>query len=147
MIMFSFGSSRLVHSKRRRGIRNVAEYALHVQCAWRFRKASRILVGFQDMYYPAIVAQSVLNPDDFDWDFPGANRCDCFFETFLSSAECNGLCVTAIRADQIGGFEISFSDDFALDVFPDVVTAGEVWRVFKPEEDTRHDVMWDDDSV
>jgi len=52
MLMFGFGVPRTIPA-RGGGTREVSDFALHVQCAWRFRDSSHILIGCSDLYYPA----------------------------------------------------------------------------------------------
>src|SRR5260370_30724506 len=54
------------------GFRNVTkevgEYALHVQCAWRIAREDRVIVGSRDLYYPADFLEEEEVPPEFDWD-------------------------------------------------------------------------------
>jgi len=131
MLMFGFGGPRLIpaHSG---GTREVGDFALHVQCAWRFRDSSRILIGFNDIYYPADLPWTEPIPDGFDWDVSGANRCDRFFKSFMAAHKTAPIRVISAVADDVGGFHLGFSDGYELDVFPDTGMPNEVWRLFRP---------------
>ena len=54
---FSFGKRRTVRDKHQT-TREIGEYALHVQCAWRITPAHNVVVGKGDLYYPADEAQA-----------------------------------------------------------------------------------------
>ncbi len=110
----------------------VADFALHVQCAWRFCDASRILIGFRDIYYPADLPSTEPIPKGFDWDVAGANRCDRFFKAFLAAHSVTPIVVTSAVADQLGGFRLAFSESYGLEAFPDTGVPDEVWRLFRP---------------
>src|SRR5215813_2282460 len=49
---FVFGERRTVKDSHDNP-KEVGEYSLHVQCAWRITQADRGLVGSRDLYYPA----------------------------------------------------------------------------------------------
>jgi hypothetical protein len=141
MLMFTFGPLRSIPDTHRGGERQVGDFALNVQCAWRIRDTARILIGFTDIFYPADLAPSEPVPQDFDWDVAGVNRCDRFFESFVSSHPVSSLRVISVGADDFGGFTLSFSGGFALDVFPHNGSPDEVWRRLSPGTDREHFVM------
>src|SRR5512138_3471413 len=75
---FEFGARRIVieqHGKHRGEQKEVGEYALHVQCTWRITHQNGIVVGSHDRYYPR-GERPFQDSQDFEWDQPGANRCD-----------------------------------------------------------------------
>jgi len=135
MLMFTFGCLRSIPDTYRGGERQVGDFALHLQCAWRLRDTSRILIGFSDIYYPADLAPSEPIPQHFDWDVAGTNRCDRFFESFIPSHPADSLLVASVVADVVGGFTLTFPGGFALDVFPDTGSSDEVWRRLSPGTD------------
>lgn len=53
--------------------KEVGEYAVHIQCAWRIRHGDRVIVGSRDLYNPPHESD---DPDKFDWDVQGTNRRD-----------------------------------------------------------------------
>lgn len=69
---FEFGQRRTVRDSR--GEKEVGDYALHVQCAWRIRQGDKIVVASRDLYSPP--EESDHRPRDFNWDVQGANRRD-----------------------------------------------------------------------
>jgi hypothetical protein len=122
--------------------KELGEFALHVQCSWRIRSAHEIVVASQDLYYPPGDSSEI--PDGFDWDVPNGNRRDQRMSSWIQQHASNPLTVTAIRADQVGSVELSFADDYVLDVFPDDSlsdTHSERWRFFRLYKDTKHFVV------
>lgn len=68
---FHFGQRRTVTAGGR--TKEVGEYVLHIQCAWRIRHGNRVIVGSRDLYNPPHESD---DPENFDWDVQGANRRD-----------------------------------------------------------------------
>ena len=126
---FQFGNKQTIVTKSET-IKEVGEYALHLQCAWRISSPSGIFVGSQDMYYPAI--ETDLHRDDYDWDQPGNNRCDVRISLLLTGRETTPFKVNNVAADSYGGFCLSLSDGYSLEVFPDLSLDNECWRLFQP---------------
>ncbi len=134
---FQFGNRQTVTI--RDTIKDVGEYALHVQCAWRISSPTGIFVGSLDRYCP--VNESDLQRDDFEWDQPGNNRCDERISMLFNGREDTPFVVNSVSADQYGGFCLSLSDSYSLEVFPDLSLDNECWRLFQPSEDTEHFVV------
>ncbi|NOT61761.1 MAG: hypothetical protein HOP19_16220 [Acidobacteria bacterium] len=138
---FQFG---LEHTApiRRGGTKTVGDYALHVQCAWRIRSSSRIIVASDDRYSPA--DETLTEDDNFEWDVPGANRCDRRMDEWLAAFAGNYPVVTNVATDSVGGFSLFLSDDQMLEVFPDNSLTdeySEYWRFFKHSSDDKHFVF------
>ena len=139
---FYFGERRTV--RRRDGAEvEAGEYALHVQCAWRLGELTSIIVASADRYLAA-GDDPFKEHASFAWDTPGANRCDermaAFFAGFAERGDEPPL-VQAVRADNVGGFQLALSDGLTLDVFPDHSLEGEHWRLFSPGTDAEHFVV------
>jgi hypothetical protein len=132
---FQFGA-RCVLPDRRGENREVGEFALHIQCAWRIRSSSGIIVGSRDQYYPRMDAETT---ESFNWDIPGNNLCDERVDAFVLN-HCP-LIVKTICSDNAGGFTLSLDGGFYLEVFPDDSLQGEYWRFFVPGSDQPHAVM------
>ena len=137
VIWLHFGEQETVVTWRDT-IKEVGEYALHLQCAWRITSTLGIHVGSQDIHYPA---GKPLREEDFDVDLdqPGANRCD---EKLSSLFKDQGeLLVDGISADSLGGFRLLLSNGVTLEAFPDNSREGEFWRLFQPSKGIRHFVV------
>jgi len=134
---FQFGPRKTVQDSRG-DKREVGEYALHVQCAWRIRQGNQIVVASRDLYSPP--EESDDRPDNFNWDVQGGNRRDKrIAELFLG--ETRQFMVQKVEVGAAGSFTIGLEDAYALDVFPDDSLSGEHWRIFKPYADEPHFVV------
>lgn len=131
---FGFGRRIKVKDNRRGSYREVAEYALHVQCPWRLMDISKIIVGSYDKYIPN---SKIEYSDEFDWDIEGANLCDEILKK-LFELHPSKLVVKSVKLDQFGELEISFSDNYVLDIMPDTSTDDEVWRFFQNGVEKKH---------
>jgi hypothetical protein len=118
------------------------DYALHIQCDWRFARADEIIVGSDDMYYPT--DGSANPPDGFDWDTKMGNLFDVRMKDFIDEHAGQPLIVTSIDAGRAGSVSIYFTDDIVLDIFPAHSVSGdnevEHWRFFHHEE--KHFVIY-----
>lgn len=137
LIWFGFGRRIKVKDIRRGGDREVAEYALHIQCPWRITDISKIVVGSYDKYIPN---SKIEYSDEFDWDIQGANRCDEQLKT-LFELHTSNLIVKSVKVDNFGELKISFSDNYVLQVIPDTSTDVEMWRFFQNGVKKEHLVM------
>jgi len=138
---FHFGKLRTVSAYGGK-TKLVGDYALHVQCAWRIRSATEIIVASQDRYYPADGVQT--DEEQFAWDVSGANRCDQKIRQWLESYADTMPTVRQITADEVGSLCLVFSSESRLEIFPDSTDtdeAAEHWRYFQPDTDLPHLVM------
>jgi hypothetical protein len=133
---FQFGQRRTVNDHRGRS-KEVGQYALHVQCAWRIIQGDRVIVGSRDLHYPADEGQ---NRQEFDWEVVGGNRRDKQVEAFFEDGT-RPLLVREIRVGEAGSFTIALDFGYALGVFPDDSSADEHWRIFKPYAEEPHFVV------
>jgi hypothetical protein len=113
---------------------------LHVQCAWRIAGPTGILVGSADRYLAA-GPDPLKDYETFEWDRPGANRCDERMATFFDARGIDVPVVEAASADYAGGFRLDLSGGLTLDVFPDDSLGGEHWRLFQPGTEWEHFVV------
>jgi hypothetical protein len=143
MQMFDFGQTMTTTSQfgpRKGTVREVHEYSLHLQCAWRICGPTGILVGSSDYNYCS-------GPDPFDttddWkrDVAGASRRDQQIRSWLVGAP---YIVERVRADVYAGFSMELAGGFVLDVFPDDSLDGEYsehWRLLRPADPSPHFVV------
>ena len=140
LVWFAFGERRIVQDFRGES-KEVGEYALHVQCAWRLVQGDCTIVASRDLYYPA--GWGMDSPDvpaDFKWDVQGANRLDERLKPFFQN-ERKDLIVNRVEAGIAGALQIFFRDETVLEVFPNDSFEGEHWRLFRPYRDERHFVV------
>lgn len=141
MRVLHFGTMRQVDGG------TVGDFALHIQCPWRFEDFCGIITGRSDLWYPADEDQD-WDYDTFDYDegnlqdkmigkiFQGY---DAETGSYLNIG--NDLVVENIEADDVGGVTFHLSGGYRLVLFPSGV-CGEDWRFFKPKsEDEPHFVI------
>jgi hypothetical protein len=132
---FAFGPRRIVHDSRGEP-KEVGEYALHVQCAWRITQGGKVLVASRDLYYPA-GSRDCYVPPGFNWDVQGANRRDELTHALFQDGK-HEFNVQEIAVYNAGAFRLDLSSELALQVFPDDSSLEEHWRVFRPYRDDEH---------
>jgi len=114
----------------RDGVYNMGQYGLHLQTAWRFIQHDRIIVASEDLFEQAENAEFDRN---FVWQ--NYNLRDKQIKQLINSTI---LIVNKIIADKFGGFEIYFSNEVILQVFPANSATNEFWRLLKnmnPDEE------------
>jgi len=138
---FHFGKSRTVITRKGTS-KEVGDYALHVQCAWRILASDSIVVGSSDLYYPPGNPRD--RPDDFDWEVPEGNRRDQRIRLFMQEHAAQPLVVTSVEADKVGSIRLSLTHGYSMEVFPDDSVNDEYsehWRLFQPSTETEHFVI------
>ena len=140
MAMFHFGDrsdTDTIHGTPA----EVGEIALHVQCAWRIARENEVVVGRQDLYYPADYENEREDiPKDFDWD-RDPNRHDKLLRVLFEDGA-RKFVVQKVEVGEAGRLHIELSDSLSLDVLPFNSLPGEHWRLFSPvKEDQRHFVV------
>lgn len=137
---FGFGVVR-PHSS---GKGTVGEYALHIQCPWRLVQGESIITGSEDYYEPTETEKDV---DLEDWRAGNLQRkrlgevlrsYDDTTESWINGT--HELVVESVAADDFGGFELTLSGGFRLQIVPSG-SCGEYWRVFAPGDEGPHLVM------
>ena len=137
LLWLAFGQRRTIPDFQGKP-KEVGEYALHVQCAWRFVQGEKVLVGNRDLYYPRGYRDAKEEiPKEFNWDVQGANRCDEMLAVLFAGGA-NQFVVERIEAGQAGEFALLLESGFTLQIFPNDSLEGEHWRLFKPGSDERH---------
>ncbi len=136
---FCFGEARTVRSPLNGTVKTVGEYALHLECAWRLTGPGEIIVASRDRYYPS--GDPDVELPEFEWDVPGANRCDHHSRAFIEKHRANPLVVKAIYADRYGSLTVELSGDHQIEAFPDSSLGREYWRFFEPATEKRHFVV------
>jgi hypothetical protein len=124
---FQFGQRRTVTAFPGE-TKEVGEYALHVQCAWRIIRDDAVVVGSRDLCYPPAEADD--EPLDFDWEH-NPNRRDVRIAELFQN-ETRQFVVREVQVQNAGSFTLVLDDGYALDVFPHGSLSGEHWRLFKP---------------
>lgn len=120
-------------------MKEVGEFALHVQCAWRIARGDRIIAGSRDLYYPADFAEGNEVPPDFDWD-RDPNRRDKQLQLLFAN-ETLEFPVLSVEVGAGASLHLSLSGDLSLDILPYDSLLGEHWRLFDPQTDGPHFVV------
>lgn len=137
LLWLAFGQ-RLTIKDFRGKPREVGEYALHVQCAWRFVQDEKVLAGNRDLYYPRGYNDPKQQiPSGFDWDVQGANRCDEMLATLFADGA-KQYVVVRVQPGHAGELILLLEGGLTLQIFPNDSLEGEHWRLFKPGSDAPH---------
>ena len=133
MLWIQFGDLSEV-PLRKGGTKWVGQFALHLQCPWRFTHNGSILSGSQDFYYTAQVGSGASLDSTDDTVFRLSSAALSKLIQSLSPA------VIRVSEGQAGAFELSFSGGLVLAVMPVISdpSVGESWRLFKPGADAAH---------
>ena len=124
---FEFGQHRTVTGWKNE-TKEVGDYALHVQCAWRITLGDKVLVGRGDIFRPPEESDEPI-PADFDWE--KANRFDKIVKEFFEN-ESRQSTVLSVAAGDAGSFTITLQDGYTIQAFPQDSESGEHWRLFSP---------------
>jgi hypothetical protein len=137
LLWLAFGQRQTIEDFRGKP-REVGEYALHVQCAWRFVQGETVVAGNRDLYYPRGYKDPKDEiPKEFNWDVQGANRCDeVLAELFAGGAK--QYVVVRIQPGHAGELALLLEGDLTLQIFPNDSLEGEHWRLFRPGNDEPH---------
>jgi hypothetical protein len=133
---FQFGQRRTVTDFRGRA-KEVGEYALHVQCAWRIRSGDSVTVGSRDLYFSKEDSE---DDQSFDWQVQGASKLDQRITELFENGT-REFFVSNVQVGNAGSFTIVLESNFAMEVFPYESSAKEHWRFFRPYSDEAHFVV------
>ena len=131
MCWISFGD--LIEIESHNGLRTVGQFALDLDCPWRIRCNSKILLASTDMFEPASTHQQ---DETFEWDIQGHNLFDERI-AMLCSKELI-ITVQSVELSPTNDLKIIFSNNYILEVFVCGSTDVEQWRLFEyenPEDD------------
>lgn len=140
LLWLAFGQRQTIPDFRGKP-REVGEFALHVQCAWRFVQGEKVLAGNRDLYYPRGYTDAKQEiPSGFNWDVQGANRCDQVLAE-LFARRTKQFVVQRVKSGQAGELALLLEGGLTLQIFPNDSLDGEHWRLFKPGSDEPHSVF------
>ena len=107
-------------------IKDNINYALNVQCFFRFIKNDSIITTRGDMYYPANSYTG--DYADFDWDIHGQNLFD---ERVMQIINKHRLKCMNIVIKEYNDIDFEFDDGMTLSVYSDCSIREEQWRLFE----------------
>lgn len=136
---FCFGENRQEMPSRHGQSKIVSDYALHLTCSWMITKDKHVFVASGDLYFPK-GDDPFIDYDDFDWDTPAGNRMDEKIAILDEQFNKKPIIVLSVEVDEVGGMNISFTDDYSLKVFPNT-SFSEYWRLFMPYDESEHFVV------
>lgn len=137
LLWLAFGPRQIIKDFRGNP-REVGEYALHVQCAWRFVQGEEVVVGNRDLYYPRGYRDPKEEiPREFNWDVQGANRCDAMLAALFEGGV-KQFVVQRVVAGQVGELALLLERGLTLQIFPNDSLDDEHWRLFRPGSEEPH---------
>jgi hypothetical protein len=138
---FIFGAHKMMQDYRGNP-REVGEYSLHVQCAWRIIQGEKVLLGSRDLYYPAgyIGKDDEEIPAGFNWNVHGVTRLDELTRALFPNGGA-GFVVQKIEVGNAGAISLRLDGGRSLEIFPHDSSDGEHWRLFSPGEKEPHCVV------
>src|ERR1044071_7575269 len=140
LLWLAFGQRQTIQDFRGEH-REGGEFALHVQCAWRFVQDAKGLVGNSGLYYSRGHRDAKEEtPKGFDWDVQGANRCDEVLATLFAGGA-KQFVVERVEVGQAGELALLLEGGLTLQIFPNDSLDGEHWRLFRPGSDAPHSVF------
>jgi hypothetical protein len=124
----------------------IGEYALHIQCPWRFDGPNATITARNDYYeYDGPGAE----PEGY-WYDDGPSLQDNRFDSLIGRRELatnswmnqdpDRFIVTSVRWAERGDISIQLSDGYEILVFP-ASSNREAWRFFAPGKDGEHEVF------
>ncbi|HET8844652.1 MAG TPA: hypothetical protein VFN35_24490 [Ktedonobacteraceae bacterium] len=144
LLSFQFGPGRW-RTNLRGQASEVRTYALHVQCAWHLAKAHRLIAASGDLSFPPGEESKNANPlerDPYQWPKKERTLLDEQLCHFFLQYEKMPVVVQGLQANDLGGLNITLSDDHILTIFPDTSSDDEeYWRFFQPATDLPHFVV------
>jgi hypothetical protein len=114
----------------------VGDYALHAQCPWRIVKGHAVVVGNQDLYYPAQYDEAESVADSFNWDTEPSRRDRLLNALFGDGSK--DFVVQGVDVGTGGTMRIEFDQGLALELFPADSLSHEHWRLFATGEGGPH---------
>ena len=116
--------------------RQIGEFGIHLQCPWRITKGNTLLVGNDDVVKQP--DETAKYDENFDWDVQMGNLRDVKMADFLNSGK---YIVQSVKADEFGGFELTFNDNVKLTVFPASSNKNiysEHWRLLDNRDESKN---------
>lgn len=135
MLWVHFGAPKLVPDHYGE-LREVGEWALHLQCPWRFIQNHRVILASSDFYYAETGEPLDTNSGSQSVFQKNAERLNLWIES-------NKVRVSSVTYSEAGAFDLIFTDDLKLTVMPSQSEniTNESWLLFKPYVDEPHIVF------
>jgi len=137
MLWLHFGEMRSVVDRKGKE-RKVGEWALHLQCPWRFMRLGTVVLGSSDFYYDAVTGEK------YDWESKAESVFHRNSKELNRMIEAEKVTVSVARCTEAGAFDLVFDHDLKLSVMPVESSRhayDESWRFFVPSGDLAHYVF------
>jgi hypothetical protein len=124
MLSIHFGYPRVVPD-RDGSAKAVPDWTIQVQCPWRISQGDRIVIAYRDFYYSDVPLSNLA--------VMSKSRFNSVLDTLSEEFDATPPAVEAVEADDTGGFSVSLSHNYRVEVFPGETTeSGKQWRIFQP---------------
>ena len=131
LAMFAFGKKQTTYVNNR--IKEVGQFALHVQSSWRLSDANRLVVGSADVFRPP---EGKDTANDFDWD-KGPNLRDLLLDQLFEHGT-TAFVVQSADLTLAGMLRLKLRPDLTLEILPEDSRREEHWRLFQPGHKAPH---------
>lgn len=133
MLWIHFGPLKVTPDRYGK-MKEVGQWALHLQCSWRFVQNNKVILASSDFYYDGMSGESL----DLDSDQQSMFQRNVEkLNTWIKSTK---VTVSSIKCSEAGAFDLLFDNGLKFTVIPtqsDEITE-EAWRLFKPTSDESH---------
>lgn len=136
MLCIHFGTLKSVLGKNGEQ-KEVGQWAIHLQCPWRFIQRNRVILASSDFYYDAVSGE----PLDSNSDRPSVfQRNKEKLNVWVATTK---VAVSSVTCGKAGAFDLRFGRDLELMVMPSQSEEimEEAWRLFQPGSDKPHIVF------
>lgn len=111
---------------------SVPRFSLHVDCHFRLSCGNEIILSRGDIFQPSI---TLLQDADFDfesfnWDVNGNNRYDEIVKKIFQT-EPSSIKIKKVTISSLGDIKLYFTNDFLMEISPDISGSEECWRFFE----------------
>lgn len=130
LMCFQFGARKRIAGAFDK-VRDVGEYALHVQCTWKIVRQNVVLTASSDLYLPA----RLKDRDGFDWR-EGTTRLDIRMKRWFARGR--EFEVVGVALETWGDLRLDLKGATSIYVFVDGSSGDEMWRYFAPYSNRQH---------
>ena len=135
LLWIHFGQSIIV--KNHRGFEvEKGDYAIHVQCPWRFIQDYKLILGSGDVYIP----REGISDSEFDWNTFGMSIFDEKLKMIKSKN--TPIVVEDVSIDEVGTLKIIFERGLVFETLPNSSVTVEYW-IFINNRTKKHTVVFE----
>jgi len=137
MLWLHFGEMRSIVDRKGKA-RKVGEWALHLQCPWRFVHLGTVVLGSTDFGYDVVTGEK------YDWESKAESVFHRNSNQLNRMLDAEKITIGMVRCTEAGAFDLVFDHDLKLSVMPTESSRHEYdesWRFFVPSGDFPHYVF------